>query len=299
MYEALVESYGPAFIGPYVEADIYAQAMCLGSSQLEVKRAAGQQNPATCTEMLPGQLTQYGIVPLSTSSNQTRRNALAAAMTLRNGARIDALTDGLRGILGANLIAVVVNEGTQPSWDTPGTAGTGIDPIDYAPLYKPPSTTITVVSSNSYIMPSGSPQTVAVSHAAGEPRVLALGERVVVAPNKNGLSEVVTVTAPTSATTISGIFTKAHDVGTLITTAPFPNQIGYQDFVQVIVASNAAGTALAIDATTLKSTNRFLSKWLGATTTFAVVPEDGEQISGELKIGQGLIGVTPFGTTGH
>lgn len=284
IYDALVESYGPGFTGAYAKADIYATAMCLGSAQVEQDRAAGQQNPLKCTEFLSGFEEQYELVAASTASYQDRRLALDAARQLRNGARRDAIEDGLTGILGADFIKYIVASGVTP---IPATAT--------APAaFKPANTPITVIQLATYVMPGS--QTIAYTRTAGAAASFSTGEVLVVSPNMNGIAEPVTLTATTgggSSGTITATFTKAHDPLAYATTAPWPMWRSFQRHVIVIVSA----TALA-DNQLMRRVKAFMRRWSRSITWWSVYAENtpGSGTAGPFYPGYGLPGVTPIGT---
>jgi hypothetical protein len=279
----MVESAGPGFTGAYSKADIYATAMCLGSAQVEQDRATGQQNPLKCTEFLSGLEEQYEIVAASTASDQDRRLALDAARQLRNGARVDAIEDGLRGILGAGFVEYIVASGVTP---IPATAT--------APAaFKPANTLITVIRLTTYTMPGS--QTIAYTHIAGAAASFSTGEVLVVSPNMNGIAEPVTLTATTgggSSGTITATFTKAHDPLAYATTAPWPMWRSFQRHVIVIVSA----AALA-DNQLMRRVKSFMRKWSRVVTWWAAFPENspGSGTSGPFYPNLGHPNITPVG----
>ena len=280
LYDNLKESSGPAFVGPYSDADAYAMAMCLGSAQAELDRASGQRVPSMCSEFISGLEDQYELVPSSDSSLNDRRNALAAAMLLRNGARIDAIEDGLRGILGSGFVAYIVARNVSPLDRNSGA-------------FKPPNTPISVIQTGDVIMPGA--VTVSFAHCAGDKEVLKAGDVLVFEPNINGIAEPVQLTSATgdgSAGTLTATFAKPHSSGCLATTAPWPLWISYQRHVNIIVTS-----AVINSAPLMRKIRRFMAKWSRVVTTWDTVPENshGAHQAGPFYPNSGLPNITPIG----
>lgn len=287
-YQQLKSSYGTAFLGPVGEAKVYASAMAIGSAQCEQDRAAGQFRADRLMEMLQGTEAEYGIVPAPDANLKTRRLGVAAAQRLRNGARADAMEDGLRDILGSAFVAYYVNDAVA-------------NPLSSLPLnptvsgtYKPTTTPIQVVTIQPVVMPNASPQTVAYSHFCGENTPLKSGDSLAVDPGINGICEAVTLLSAT-ATTFSAVFTKPHDAGTIATTSPFENWSNFQRSALIAVTA-----ATLTNNELMRKTKRFMNKWSRIVGVWAIIADDGDGAgSGPFKVGQGMIGHTPIGTVSY
>ena len=283
IYEALKASYGPGFVGPNSDADIYATAMCLGATQVELDRAAGQQDPMRCTEFLSGFEDQYGIIPAADASPNDRRKALAAARKLRNGARLDSMQDGLRGILGSGFVKYITSTGTTPIPASPGAPA----------AFKKPNSLISVVKLTDVVMPGT--KTVAYTHVAGDAFAFKKDDVLVVNPDINGIAEPVTLTASTGdgrSGTITGVFTKPHSAGAHATSAPWPMWFSYQRHVVVVVTPDVPSNTKL-----MRTVKNFMRKWSRVVTTWDVFPENspGAGQSGPFYPNIGCPNVTPVG----
>lgn len=279
-YLSLRNSMGPAFSGPVGEARMYAHAMALGVAQCELDSAAGQFRADRVTTLLPAVEAEYGIVPAIDANDQTRRAALAAAQQLRNGARNDAMIDGLTGILGSAFVRYLINNIQTSVPTNPLTTGT----------YKPLGSPMTVIRITSgYIMPSASAQACTYEYICGDNEPLKLGDTLEVDPGINGIAEPITLQSA-DASSFTAIFSKPHDAGTIATTAPFPNWASWKRHV-LIVVTPATITNVAL----MKRVGNFMTKWSRIVTTWDVVADNGDgATSGPFYPNSGLPGHTPI-----
>jgi hypothetical protein len=265
IYRQLKNAYGSGFVGPVAEARIYADAMALGVAQCELDRAAGQFRADRMTEGLAGAEAEYRIVPAPDANLKTRRAALAAAELLRNGARYDAMVDGLTGILGSAFVKYYVNN-AQVAPQTP----IPVNPLT-AGTYKPVGSPITVVKIQARILPSALPQTCIYSFIAGDNMPLKAGETLEVDPGINGICEPITLLTA-DASKFSAIFSNPHDNGIIATSAPFPNQSCWQRHVLVIVTAETL-----TNVTLMQKLSAFMSKWTRIVTTWDVIADNGDR----------------------
>jgi hypothetical protein len=110
------------------------------------------------------------------------------------------------------------------------------------------------------------------------------------------MAERVTLTGATGNSdsgTVTATFTKPHESGTYVTTAPWPAWTSYQRHVNIIVT-----TATLTNSSLMRQVKEFMRKWSRVVTWFTVSAEDspGSHTSGPFYPGSGMPGVTPVGT---
>jgi len=285
-YDQLKNAYGPSFQGPVGEARMYAHAMCLGIAQCELDRAEGQFSSDRIYELLPATEAEYGLIPAPDADMKTRRLALAARKLLRNGARSDAMADGLSGILGANFVKYVTNDASSNPL-TPVPA----NPLTRGTYKSPAETPIQVIRIRDVVLPSATAQTCVYSHVCGENTPLKSGDTLAVDQAIDGICEPVTVLT-VSGTHFTAIFSKPHDPGTVATTAPFPAWGSWQRFVLVVVVA-----AALTNAPLMHTVSEFMKRWTRGVTGWAVIADGGTGHSaGPFLPTVGCPNITPIGT---
>jgi hypothetical protein len=108
IYKTLRNNFGDVFGTDFdsnlEQARLYAQAMCLASSQYQLDRAANNRKPLTATELLGALERDYQVVPPPKATLHERRVYLAALQRISRGNRREAMEDALRTLLGSDFI---------------------------------------------------------------------------------------------------------------------------------------------------------------------------------------------------
>lgn len=280
IYDQLVLSYGPAFSGDVNDSRVYAMAMCLGVAQTDLALAGNESNPLDATYTLAAQERESGLYAAADATLRDRRRALADSMLIRNSSRRDVVVDGLRAMLGSSFVAYITNETDNPAVPAPFPAA-----LASPGTFKPQKTPITVVRLGTTVSSTGA-HTVNYTVAASPETALHNGDSLVVSAGRPGCHEAVTISEVTP-TSFRATFTLPHEIGDLCTTAPYPYQWSMQRNVLVVVAASVIG-----DPPTLRRINTFMRKIVKSTTTWAVVPDNGDGTTGPF-----LINVSPMNHT--
>jgi hypothetical protein len=299
IYETLREQWGSLFTDDptaAVNVETFAQAKCLAIAREQLERAANQANPRHCTSLLSKREADYKLIPDPGATVAERQGELVAARAIRGGARIDALTDGLRAILGDGLLGVTMRDmdefadgGVYPPSASPQTLNVG--------AFKALGEPYKVVRLIGHTMDG----TVGYEYVTGDRDPLAVGETVTINPGGIGRTETFTVTAVSDVTlqpegnppyvgaTFSAVFLKSHEAGDICTTAATPIWISGRRFVFVVV------TDAVLASTNLKlRANRFLAKALTHASQWALVSSSGAGTAGPFNLFTSILGQTPI-----
>ncbi len=292
IYESLRDGQGDAYSTSWdgiQQARNYATAMCLGSAQLQVDRAANNAVMMKATEMIPAHEDNYQVIPSPTETIPDRRTALAAARALVRGNARSILTTILQLRLGSGFLALVTCDAAhRASWPYDAE-----NPANWVAATTPPL----LYQTTSTILTTGTVSTVSVELLNGS-ALPSIGDTLVVEAGRLGLMEKVTVTATTPATstvdaTISAVFSRVHPTGSMCTTAPFPFWAGNQRHLYIVVTQ-----AVIDDRDLMRWLRWYLGRALRGNSTWTVTTETtpGSGTIGPWRIGAGLsaIGVTPI-----
>lgn len=205
-YRGIKQGYGPRYdftpesesgIPNHAEASAYARAMALARAQNSVTRAGNQYNANRAWDLLLAQAKDWSVVPTANDTMPSLQAKIAAKQLLAKGANFSAVVQGLRAILGSNLIAyrpfATAEITVYPAWPS-AAARQKANPT----LPLPTTKTCALVDP---IGTLGAPITVTYANLdplAGEVD-LAQGDVVMVQPENTALSEKVTVLAATKA----------------------------------------------------------------------------------------------------
>lgn len=282
IYDAMQTALGPAFKVSVDEAETYADAMAFGAAKRQLIAAGQQDDPDNATYLLPALEKDYRLHPMSTDSEHDRRVALKAAMLARNGALETVITAGLNEILGdlfinwrpmqrLDLVEVTTNT-TYPAFSPPRNI-----------QYK-------LIRINDRIFPGS--QTVTYTRTLDEGNPIAIGDKVMVDPGRNGIEELVVVTATPGPLSFTATFTKTHDPSAEATTMPVIRWTCNQRHSMVIV-----DVSVLTNPTLLGRVHEFMRKTMPGVSTWIVCNETSPGYVGPFNSGEGLIGQTPIGNT--
>lgn len=207
---------------PYDEPKLYAVARMLALALAELEHAGNQAYPVRSFDLLPLLEMDFGLVPGSSDTVQTRQAALAAAELLPRGEIASNVTNALRAILGAAFFAYVpgpgaglqINPLTAANWQDVRVAPRLLKLLD--PVVQVGSWGVGYANFDSTIVTT---------------ETLFPGDKLMVGAGNTATMELVTVTAtgvgPTTTTIGSGnwfiaSFTKPHGVGDPVLAGNFP-----------------------------------------------------------------------------
>jgi hypothetical protein len=288
IYLALRDGLGPSFDqtfdGNPIQARLYAQAMTLARAARLVERVKNQAIGKRATDLLPALEQLYGLSPLPSATEYERRQRLHIRMLVPRGASTSAIGAILQEIVGDDLL-----EWFFPSLDDlvrfPDTSAQAAAVGNYVPA----GSVSRLLRTTQAVFPSVSEQTVLVEDlrplVAGEPLA---GVSCLIDPAHNVRRESNVIQASTSVgnsiTSITAVFANVHDEGALITTQYFPTwrSNGQEHRFSLVEAA-------ARDTATLNILNEELARVMKSTATWEISEP------GAFAIGEGLIGITPFG----
>lgn len=215
------------------EATAFARAMAIARARNSLERAGNQARGTTALDLLLLKARDWGVIPTATDTIASVQKKIGAKKLLLRGARLEAMLDGLSGILGANFIAyrpIATNEATvYPTWPS-ATARLKAHPTLPAPSRK-------MCALVDPVGVTGSP--LSVTYTNLDPRAaevdLAAGDVVMVQPESSALSEKVTVASATKAATWTASTAFALGVYVLPPTAT-----GY--YYECVTAGTSAAT---------------------------------------------------------
>lgn len=295
IYRAMKGAVSDAFdmsVGTHQEAKVYAAARGMARAGMALVRAGNQAQFAKATDLLPLLEADYDLTPGAIDNINTRRVRGAAAERLSRGAALENIVASLRTILGSSFLAV----------RTLTAAEATVYPV--APYGD---------ARVNALLPTAQARHVKLTNGAtaaggllvgytnldptrGEVALLA-GDVVMVQPENSGLSEKVTVIAVTgsgSTRQFAATFARAHDVGAIVTTMPWPYQWSTKRSYLIVVAAGAA-----IDINLRRLVDEFMSRVVPATSQWAIVQPttQGALTVGPFTLGTSPLGAVPLGTT--
>jgi hypothetical protein len=275
IYDTIRDMLGPAFQQPVQDAETFADAICLGISQLQLEAAGAQSDPVQISYLLDAVEKDYQIIPLALATLEERRAALKAAMTAAHGALTSVIFDGLETILGDGFVY----------W-RPMDFDTEVTLEAVTPTFVPVRTPIRLVSLTGPIFPGA--RTIAYTMLVGDGDKLMPGDKLTVDPGRLGLAELVTVTAVGSGY-ITATFTRPHDNGVHATTAPHPRWVSNKCHSMVVVTDS-----VRTNPTQLEQIHLFMRKCLPASNTWCICSEITSGLVGPFCVDSGLVGQTPI-----
>ena len=279
-YRALSGQLDAAFdpADPNNEAEKYATARHLARVNLTLKRAGYQRDVAKALDLLPLREADYNVTPGPYDYPLQRNQRLSALKLLPLGGTTSNITAALSALLGPGFLRLRTVAATELVASLPTSA---FQPLGKVAKFLQLVYPIAVVGSQ-----WATYQNLDTTIAA--PVTLALGDVVTVQGENNSQAETVTVTGLRSVAAglqFQATFTQEHDVGSTVTTMPFPRWTSSQSFLYVEVTAAVAGNPVqrqAIDA--------IMSKLVRGTVEWGTV----SAASGLLT--QFQIASTPLGT---
>jgi hypothetical protein len=241
--------------GTYEEAFAYSEALSLARAQLEVDRAYNQGDPNLTTDLLPALERDYRLVSMPTDTLPSRRSRLAAQMQISAGATDANIAATLTTALGADFVAYRPAKYSEvTAWPASPGSGPG--------LFGRPDVAPKTVRLTRSIKDTGSSWFYFEGVGEESDVWLAPGTVLCVQPENLWLAEKVTVGLAYGSNDAMATFTKVHDVGAIITTAPMPIWISRLRTALVIVSASCA--ADPVKRGTIHAIMRTLSR--GVTT---------------------------------
>lgn len=285
IYRSLREALGAGenlgedtFTGP-MAGKLFATAMALSNVQRTIDRVNRERIPHTAEQMLEQHEGDYRITPPAASTRDDRRATLAVAERLGLGCQPDVLQTALSELLGADLIAIRQPDDTEyvvwPSnWDTTGPG-----------LWKRPDLVAKWFALTASVAPGLA--TLAVEQIGPTTEPLRGGEEVIIDPGILGIEERVTLAAVGSAVTAT--FARAHDVGAIVTTEPWPVAASSSRHLLIVVTPT-----ISRSRAWRKRSAGVLNKILRAVDRYSLVEEYSPGVLGPFIPGEGIPGITPL-----
>lgn len=295
IYRAMKASQSEAFdlsIGTHQEAKIYADARGMARAGMALVRAGNQAQFSKATDLLPLLEADFDITPGARDDLNTRRVRGAAAERLSRGAALENIVASLRTILGTSFLAVRT---LTPAESTVYPVAPYGDSRVNAQLPSSQGRYVTLTDGVTNTGPLGVGYT-NLDPTQGEVKLLA-GDVVMVQPENSGLSEKVTVTAAFgsgASRQFVATFARCHDIGAIVTTAPWPYQWSTKRYYLIVVAA-----AAAIDTNLRRLVDEFMARVVPATSQWAIVQptSPGALTIGPFTLGSSPLGAVPLGTT--
>jgi hypothetical protein len=288
IYLALRDGLGPSFDqtfdGNPIQARLYAQAMTLARAARLVERVKNQAIGKRATDLLPALEQLYGLSPLPSATEYERRQRLHIRMLVPRGASTSAIGAILQELVGDDLL----------EWFFPPLEDIVRFPDTSAQAaargnYVPPGSLSRLLRTLGPVFPSVSAQSVLVEDLkpliAGEPLS---GISCLIDPAHKVRRESAVIESSESSgdsiTSVTGIFSKVHDPGVLITTQYFPTWRSNGQRHRFGLTQAAAR-----DTATRNILNEELARVMKSTATWDITEP------GVFTVGGGLLGITPLG----
>jgi hypothetical protein len=262
IYESLRDGQGDTYEESFDSrqgARCYADAMCLASADLLVRRAGNNRNPATATELLPNLEADYQVVPPYNATIPERRAALSVRARATRGSRREALEDGLSTLLGSAFVRLqttaVGDIVAKPNH--PGNVGVFAEPgaVKKAFIITVPIALTLEQIAVPFTMIGG-----------GDPPVA--GEDYCVDPNSRGAPEKIRIVRVFGSTLVT-TFGLAHERGTV---AIRPHRLWISNQRQLLVFVTVAA---AMDPEVRRKTNEYMARTVRATSQWGITTDAG------------------------
>jgi hypothetical protein len=265
-----------------VAARLYANAMAFGRCKYAIERLGQQFRPTRALENLPILEREYGIIPELGASIEQRRAEVAVAARIARGASRTNVEAVLIELFGDDFISYV----TVPSAEVVVSPA---NPLDSG-VYVKPGSPRAAFGLLAPIALTGIPLTFPCRLLAGDANTLRIGAPVVVDSGNYGRQETVTVIAVAASGdnfNMTAVFTKAHDMGTVLATGRHASQATSKR-CNLFVLSDAA----ASDAKKRRRLHRAARRLLRSISTWSASDD-----SGPFTFGSGRFGITTWGAT--
>lgn len=283
-------------------ARVFSNAMLFGQMLYTVERAGRQFRPSRAVDLLPALESEYGVDPDPTDTVYDRQRTLSAYARVPRGAKRENVLSVLSELLGADFLAYA----TTPKGDaviSPSDEVTvggvpvvaGGDPVTvFNPaqvgIYHAPGTPRSVFRFTGPISFVGNPVTVSYEYIAGVSTVPKSGEKIAVDSGNCGRVEVVTLLAATP-TTLTAVFGKPHDVGTVAATGRYPLQVTSKRHNLFVLSASAVRSQRKV-----RKANRLIRRLLRGVSTWAITEKTAPSAAGPFRVASGKIGITTIGS---
>jgi hypothetical protein len=266
--------------GSRYDAWCYAEAMREARILYSAERAGRQALPHGADVMLPKLERDLGLAPGPTASLAERRQLAAFRRRQPRPPTRYEVESSLRGLLGDDFLALVPT-GVDDAAVYPADVGTSpanlVSPRvarRYIRLLEPVAFVSTPVQvAYEHLIPTGTPAD-----------AVQKGERLVVEPEVQGITERVTVTAVDDELQILlATFTRPHTAGCLATTMPFPTQQSTKRRSLVVLTP-----AAAVDPERRRVVNEYMARVCRATSCWDIAQGSGG------TTGAFTVGVSPI-----
>lgn len=282
IYETLRANFGDVFLtdfdGSLQQARLYAQAMCLASSQYQLDRALNNRTPQKATELLGVLERDYQVIPSPRSTLEQRRAYLSAFQKITRGNRREAMEDALRTLLGADFIEYRTTQRANivASPASPGSVG----------VFAPAGTKKKVFRIDATVAIIGVEVDFSVTPLGGTEFPL-VGETYCVDPDpRRNIEQITILSADPALGDCTAVFTKSHEFGTLAV-RPHPYWISNQRY-DVIVVSVAASQ----DPETRRKVNELMARAARGVSTWDIISNAGTFILDHPT--RGILDATPL-----
>lgn len=276
--------------GSRMDGWIYATAMTCARLRYAIE-GSDQSNPMNATDLLPVLEDQWGIVAYELADVLMRRRALRSRRRIPVNGSAVAIRNALNEVLGFDFVAYI----PTPRADAvvfPADLG------DQPQNIQPPETVRKLIRLAAPVSVGlGSPQAVAYAPVDEQldpaSHILEEGDVLVVEPERQPQTEVVTVTA---VSTVGGelrftaTFNNPHNTGSVCSTAPFPYWVSTKRHSLVVLSAAAAA-----DPERRRLADDVMRRFARAVSTWDLVGLDTPSSAGPFRVGVGLVGVTPIG----
>ncbi len=282
IYNAIVAQLGGQYAvtpGSRMDAWAYATAMGLARARYQFLRVKNQADPRKASDLLPRREDEYGVVPGPTATLEERGEALAAKMRLPLGAVRSNVETQLRAAIGDEFIAYV----TTAEADQVSTLRDDAN-------FQPPTTPIKLIRLLDPVTSLGAPLAIRYENA-DESQVeikVAAGDKLVIEPETDSVTEVVTVSAAITIDDVPHIvatFQSPHSADCIATTGPFPDWISTRRYQYVVVDETAI-----MDREKRRKVNETMADVVRGVSQWAIVPETAAGESGPFTVEDPVLG---------
>lgn len=294
-YRAYVANVQGAFDmtkGTHAEATAFARSKAAARASRTLTRAGNQSDPLKATEILPNLEKDFGVIPGPFQDTPSRRRAVSALEKLPAGGTYLNIRAALQTLLGSDFLAYRLLSGGEVT-NYPA-APSGSTEVNCVRVDQPAKTLATLDP----VAILGSP--IWVSYQNLDPTLgeahLNAGDVVMVQPENTGAAEkliVAAVQGSGSTRQFQATFTKAHDIGSVVTTANWPSMWSTRRFALIVVVA-----AAAIDPERRRKVDVLMHKMARSVSQWAIVQPT---TPGALTVGPfslpSPLGAVPLGQT--
>lgn len=289
IYASMINGLGDQYNveqGQHMEAFCFAAARGIARARRRLQLAIEQKEPTRVSDMLPIREAEYGLTPGQSATMGDRRRALAAAMEYLNVPTALDVEDRLTDAIGSDFVAQILTTATAATatptncGDQPMNLVSPNTPMKMIRILDPIS--ILGVNTVSY----------EVVEQPNDPTEgdldLVTGDKIVVEPEIEGISETVVVEV-LSSSSLKATFTKPHSAGCIGTTWAWPCWRSNKRHTTIVTTIEAA-----TDPEQRRQVDNTMTRIARACSTWGIVaesaPESGETL--RFTIGSPSLGFT-------